>query len=198
MSAAPLAIQRFEAIEARLNDIETGSTAVGDMRLFPFRTNALPSGWYHMNGDKYSTSSAQGLALAALPANYKTDWKITVASNLINLPTVYAADGRSYFERAVDGSTRQVGSVEGDAIRNIKGDMNTLATTIKNFSYNLAEPQPPFEIIQTWTANARVTVTIDSGCQLSVLDFDASRNVPTAAENRPLNVGKTPAIYLGV
>jgi hypothetical protein len=197
MSAAPLAILRFEAIEARLGQLETGTTALGDMRLFPFRTNALPSGWYHMNGDKYSTSSAQGLALAALPANYKSDWGITVASNLINLPTVYAADGRSYFERAVDGSTRQVGSVEGDAIRNIKGNMN--CQTVAGRSGNdQGVPEAPYGIKRVWIDNWTYNGSGNAICQLVLLDFDASRNVPTAAENRPLNVGKTPAIYLGV
>ena len=29
-------------------------------------------------------------------------------------------------------------------------------------------------------------------------NFDASRVVPTAHENRPINIGMTPAIYLGV
>ncbi|MWP48508.1 MULTISPECIES: hypothetical protein [unclassified Gilliamella] len=29
-------------------------------------------------------------------------------------------------------------------------------------------------------------------------DFDASRVVPTANENRPINIGLTPTIYLGV
>lgn len=31
-----------------------------------------------------------------------------------------------------------------------------------------------------------------------VLRFNASSQVPTAGENRPLNIGMTPAIYLGV
>jgi hypothetical protein len=29
-------------------------------------------------------------------------------------------------------------------------------------------------------------------------DFDASRVVPTSNENRPLNIGMTPVMYLGV
>jgi hypothetical protein len=194
MSAAPLAIQRFESIEARLGQLEVGSTILGDMRLFPFRTGALPFGWYHMNGDKYSTSSAQGLALASLPANYKTDWGITVASNLINLPTVYAADGRSYFERAVDGSTRQVGSVEGDAIRNIAG------TAVGTQLYRSDQPwSDPLYTIEKLTAGWYSHYLPGTPPHyIAETRFDASLAVPTAAENRVLNVGKTPAIYLGV
>lgn len=29
-------------------------------------------------------------------------------------------------------------------------------------------------------------------------DFDSSRVVPTSIENRPLNIGMTPVIYLGI
>ena len=162
----------------------------------PNRRDELPFGWYFRNGDNYLLSSPQGQALNSLSTNYKNDHRITIkiinGLQYINVPTAFAPDGRGFFIRAVDGITRQVGHVEDDAIRDIYGHFDagvvdhhdvyargafrgSAAIYPENGS---APPQ------KNWAAWG--------------YDFRASNVVPTANENRVLNIGATPAIYLGV
>ncbi len=166
----------------------TGARAFvsGEIRLWPFRASELPSGWYFCNGDQYATSSAVGQELAALSAAFRSDWGISVAGGKINLPKLFHTDGRGCFLRAVDGTTRQVGTLEGDAIRDITGAIWYL------FGLN-ADGNGAFGRRGSW-----IPGSYGGTGPLWELDFKASRVVPTAPENRPLNMGMTPAIYLGV
>ena len=169
---------------------------IGEFRLMPFRANELPYGWYFRNGDNYLLSSAQGQVLNRLSNNYKHDHQITIKNingqYYINVPSAFAPDGRGFFERAVNGTTRQVGSAEDDAIREIWGHFDT---GVVDFHANYARgaflgasaiypENGAFQPKKEWHAWG--------------FDFYASRVVPTAHENRPLNIGLTPAIYLGV
>jgi hypothetical protein len=186
-------------------DLMPAVVVVGEMRFWPFRPGELPGKWYACNGDKYSTSSAQGIALAGLSANFKADWGIAVASSQINLPNVFDSGGGGYFVRAGDGSTRQVGTAaaQGDAIRNITGFdacEHLWAKASSTIPETEAGPTGAFYKSATYTANNGFMYWTNSGGQkdLVINKFDASRAVPTAAENRPLNVAMTMAIYLGV
>ncbi|OCG64427.1 hypothetical protein A9G48_02800 [Gilliamella sp. wkB18] len=168
---------------------------IGDQRLMPFRRNELPFGWYFRNGDNFLLSSPQGQALNKLSVNYKNDHKITIKTingqQYINLPTAFSG-GRGCFERAVDGEKRQVGSIETDAIRNITGYTSM-------YSYNTRDSGDSGAFRRV--AVARNAVGGANPVQNTVLDnfwFDASLQVPTANENRPINIGMTPVIYLGV
>lgn len=178
------------------NKIELIKTKLGDFRLMPFRANELPPGWYFRNGDNYLLNSPQGQVLNQLSDNYKRDHQITIkdinGQKYINVPSAFAQDGRGYFERAIDGTTRQVGSVEADAIREIWGHFDT---GVVDYHVNYAKgvfvgsnainPKGgAFQPAKNWDAWG--------------YDFYASRVVPTANENRPLNIGMTPAIFLGV
>ena len=166
---------------------------VGEIRLMPFRATELPAGWYFANGDRYSLNSPQGQALNSLSANYKTDWRITLAgtdpNQTINLPKMFHTDGRAFFLRPGSGNP---GEIVGDAIRNFSGECYSVAG---------------------FTACGGITSQEDGGCvpigpnwmstdELWGFDrrlrIDASYQVPTAGENRPLHVTMTPAIYLGV
>lgn len=167
------------------------SDIVGAFRLMPFRANELPFGWYVRNGDNYLLNSPQGQALNKLSDNYKRDHQITIkvidGQQFINVPSAFAPDSRGYFERPVDGTTRQVGSVESDAIRNIWGKYG-------NFIVSALDATGAFKI------NATASPAYDGnahGWHADIL-FDAARVVPTANENRPINMGLTPVIYLGV
>ena len=170
--------------------------AIGDQRLMPFRRDELPFGWYFRNGDNYLLSSPQGQVLNGLSINYKNDHRITIKTingqQYINVPTAFSADGRGFFERAVDGATRQVGSVEDDAIREIWGHFDTGVVT-NHYKY----AQGVFSGVDA--------VNPENGGAFASMqaktygyNFNASRVVPTANENRPLNIGMTPVIYLGV
>ena len=171
--------------------------AIGDQRLMPFRRDELPFGWYFRNGDNYLLSSPQGQVLNGLSTNYKLDYKITIKTineqQYINVPSAFSADGRGFFERAVNGTTRQVGSVEGDAIREIWGHFDT--GVVKNHymyatgAFAGVDAKNPYN--SSFQASPEQTGTYG-------YDFNASRVAPTANENRPLNIGMTPVIYLGV
>lgn len=177
------------------NKIELNKTKIGDFRLMPFRANELPFGWYFRNGDNYLLSSPQGKALNGLSNNYKHDHQITIKNingqQYINVPSAFAHDGRGYFERAIDGTTRQVGTIEGDAIRNIYGAFYPISETFG------AEGDATGVFQKAECFSNHTPASTDRG-QADGVVFDASRIVPTANENRPINIGLTPAIYLGV
>ena len=168
---------------------------IGEFRLMPFRAGELPFGWYFRNGDNYLLSSPQGQALNRLSNNYKHDHQITIKNingqQYINVPSAFASDGRGYFERAIDGTTRQVGDVEGDSMRQLSGcflGFNETGNNIDNMFY----------------ANERYIFDASGsqqnrGLNLAWNVFNNNRvNNPVSNENRPLNIGLTPAIYLGV
>ena len=164
---------------------------IGDQRLMPFRRNELPFGWYFRNGDNFLLSSPQGQALNRLSTNYKNDHRITIKTvngqQYINVPTAFASDGRGCFERPVDGAARQVGHIEGDTIRNINARFGNFLTSARDASgaFRVESTANP-----AYDGNAHGWHT--------TISFDASRVVPTANENRPINIGMTPVIYLGV
>lgn len=163
---------------------------IGEFRLMPFRANELPFGWYFRNGDNYLLSSPQGQVLNRLSDNYKRDHQITIKNingqQYINVPSAFASDGRGFFERPANGTTRQVGSAEDDAIRNITGLFLSFSSLDLKLFYQHS----------MWGAGAQIATGDCHG--MSVNGFDASRVVPTANENRPINMGMTPVIYLGV
>ena len=164
---------------------------IGEQKLMAFRSSELPFGWYLRNGDNYLLESPQGRALNSLSANYKEDFKIIIkvinSQQYINVPTAFHTDGRGFFERAVDGLARQVGSVEGDAIRNIYAHYS-------NFLVSDMQTSGAFKI----NAQAKPAYAGNSSGWHVSLSFDAGLIVPVAPENRPINIGMTPTIYLGV
>ena len=180
------------------------SDIVGAFRLMPFRANELPFGWYFRNGDNYLLDSPQGQVLNRLSDNYKRDHQITIkdinGQQYINVPSAFAPDGRGFFERPANGNTRQVGSVEGDAIRNIYGQQAVRGGV--DASINANGDFTPYTYVFRYSRGVgQQPIVVQDFSYLAesvVSTFDASFVVPTADENRPLNVGLTPVIYLGV
>ncbi|MCX8581165.1 prophage tail fiber N-terminal domain-containing protein [Gilliamella sp. B3482] len=174
---------------------------IGDQRLMPFRRDELPFGWYFRNGDNFLLDSPQGQVLNSLSANYKNDHRITIKTingkRYINVPTAFYSDGRGFFERAVNGTTRQVGSTEDDAIRNIKGAIpnGPGRAVIGHENITKGEHDGAMSVYHCDDDWLQVG---PRRMRWAFFDFDASRVVPTANENRPINIGLTPAIYLGV
>lgn len=172
---------------------------VGEHWLSAFRVNELPFGCYFRNGDNFLLDSPQGQVLNGFSNNYKLDHGITVkiinGEKYINVPTAFAPDGRGYFERAVNGITRQVGSIENDAIRNIYGEVV--------FHGNTADGSYPAATIGVFSGinqmNAFRYEELSFG-QVSFggFAFNAENFVPTGPENTVINTGRTPVIYLGV
>lgn len=175
---------------------------VGDIRFLPFRATALPARWYFCNGDRFDETSPQGLALAALPEAFRNDWGITVdeGGGGISVPKLFFSDGRGYFFRAVDGGERQVGvgDVEDDQMRPIKGSfgqaVGTISTNPAGF-YSYADGA--FKLFRYhnyygWNGGS------------GVASYSVELNSATLGQNfsgidtHGLNIGMTPAIYLGV
>ena len=176
---------------------------IGRWELMPFRRDELPFGWYFRNGDNYLLSSPQGQALNSLSTNYKNDHRITIkiinGLQYINVPTAFAPDGRGFFIRAVNGITRQVGHVEDDAIRNIRGGLVHVMQWRGSVPSGVFSLRPSNGGSGLNNRHASVVCNVnDSDYPERPIIFDASQSVPTANENRVLNVGATPAIYLGV
>ncbi len=168
----------------------------GEIRLLPFRSAELPSGWYFCNGDRFSLSSPQGTALSALSSAFKNDWGIAAAAGTIGLPNLFAG-ANGYFLRPVNNANRLPGTAQGDAIRNITGTAQAYTGTAVGLISRHATMGGL--IGGAFVRGADTTHTVNYTTVIgSQLGFDASAAVPTAEENRPINIGMTPAIYLGV
>lgn len=182
----------IEGEVAKRKDMQAKLHPVGKTDEFPFRADELPFGWYPRNGQEIALDTPQGQALNSLSDAYKEDWGIAVREDggemVINLPNAFNSDGRGYFIRA--GS--EPGVVQGDAIRNITGSA---------YSYNGSGVFTKVHFTGAFYTGNAVTYAYSAelnsnGCNQII--FDASRIVPTAEENRPINITMTPAIYLGV
>lgn len=160
---------------------------IGDIRLLSLTPATLPFGWYFCNGDRYPLESAQGKALYALPDDFKTNWGITVADSAISLPKLFHADGRGYFLRAVDGTARQAGSVETDAMQRITGTITAVHGNLGGTTGSTYQ-------------GAFTGAKVGSGSAVDsyAVYLDSSRETRIASETRALNRGMTPAIFLGV
>ena len=85
-------------------------------------------------------------------------------------------------------------SYQNDAMRNFTGTITAMAAGVPT---NSLKGSGAFAHSETGTGRP----TGDTGSYnawRSVVTLDPSTVVPTASENRPVNVGMTPAIYLGV
>jgi hypothetical protein len=176
---------------------------VGHITLLPFRPSKLAQfGWYFANGETTLLSSDQGKVLNGFDEDYKSDWGIVISGNLISYPNWFTATGKGYFPRAVDGSSRLPGSIQDDAMREIQSppgiNSNVNHSILGGWSLTTTLPvEAPF-----YSENVALYATISNGSNLRayLLKFKASLadGVLVADENRPKNVGMTPAIYLGV
>lgn len=147
-----------------------------------FARQSPPAGWLKANGATVSRKT-----YAALFAAIGTTFGAGDGHSTFNLP-----DLRGEFVRGLDegrnvDNGRQLGSSQGDAIRNIVGKLD---------GSNLGAGHQVLEgeMIATgaigaeyqqrrWSGDAG-----DWGNQAVSFDFDASRVVPTANENRPRNI----------
>lgn len=189
LTAAEVQKMIYDAIAA--SNCGQVSELVGNIQFLPFSSNALPSGWYPCNGTRYALSCIQGEKLDALPSEYKANWEIIIQNDTINVPNLFAVSGPGYFIRAADGVTRAIGKAhaQGDAIRNITGSLESFMFedfVLKGAAY------------VTGSHPTAYGTPSGTNTRMRYVGIDASRVVPTADENRPINIGMTPAIYLGV
>ena len=177
-----------EELEQMRGTVLSASQIRGKIELLPFPADTLPQGWYHANGDQYEDTTPQGRALSALPTALKQAFRIVLTDTKINLPNFYHTDGRGYFLRA----SKSLGTVQDDAIRNIVGNLYFVVSGTGQIS-----PTGAFGY-QLTNGLGLSGQGFRGGNKSSTYAFNAANVVPTANENRPLNIGLTPAIYLGV
>ncbi|WP_409361570.1 Bgr_08870 family protein [Bartonella heixiaziensis] len=150
-----------------LLDALNNSMPVGTVIYYPALT--VPKGWLKANGALISRSD-----YAQLFAVIGTTYGAGDGETTFRLP-----DLRGEFLRGVDDErnidpNRTIGSQQGDAIRNITGELNFDAKA------NVASGAFQYG----GGSNSSHTSSGSS----STIKFDASRSVPTANENRPRNI----------
>jgi len=146
-----------------------------------FAMQAAPAGWLKADGSAVSRTQYPAL-FAAIGTTYGAgDGRTT-----FNLP-----DLRGEFVRGWDGGRnidqgRAFGSAQGDAIRNITGSIDTGSNSGHQL-FDEATATGALAISQRrWKAWTHENA--DGRDNPAAFDFDASRVVPTAAENRPRNI----------
>ncbi|QXZ10965.1 tail fiber protein [Comamonas sp. Y33R10-2] len=136
----------------------------------------IPSGWLECNGAAISRAT-YGTLFASIGTNYGAGDGATT----FNLP-----DLRGEFLRGADrgrgvDAGRAIGSAQGDAIRNISGALaGEYAATFAAGGSGALAPAGSYGYTVAGPTSAQAR-----GFGVSL---DASRQVPTAAENRPRNV----------
>lgn len=139
----------------------TGGVPVGTIVAWPVATN--PSDW-----DNWLECNGQTIDPAVYPA-------------LRSLIGANVPDLRGLFLRGHGGNSAALGIQQGDAIRNITGKLNMDALSL---IYLWDQTSGVFKITTGGSAKSSTYYAHDRGC----IDFDASRVVPTAEENRPVNM----------
>ena len=144
-----------------------------------------PDGWLECNGALLQISQYPALH-AAIGTTYGGNGTTTFA-----LPDLTNNDAGLFIRAAT--ASRQTGTVQGDAMRQIKGsfgqmsdlDYSTWSKTLSGpFGYktNAGISYPMKKLtLNTYTATSEIT-------------FDTSAAVPTAEENRPVNIAVMPLI----
>ena len=94
------------------------------------------------------------------------------------------------------GAGREAGSWQGDAIRNVTGSAGIGGQT--GIAYPLAMDGNTGALCPQGEKGTHSLSTMTSVNTYGGLVFDASHAVPTAAENRPVNVALPVILYLGL
>lgn len=151
----------------------------GTIAMFGFSTP--PYGWLECNGALLSRT-----AYAALFEQIGTFWGAGDGATTFALP-----DARGYFPRAWDHGRgidpgRDFGTTQDDAIRNITGQINFKATT--GTASTVTHTDGAYRKDPETPGGSGGQLAVASSSYFQRTYFDASRVVPTAAENRPKNI----------
>lgn len=203
---------------------------VGYIGLLPFRFANLPYGWQFCNGNRFLSTTTIGQALLALPAEYRTDWRIVESGGYVNVPDLINGQN-GYFLRAVNGVNRLPGNIQQDGARQVSASATSTSTSTATGSTMTGGSgqftgatnggaenrfQPPtgiFSSVRTILYERSGDATSYNWCVIEMSLNNIRISAPTvttrtttnvsvsqanvAPENRPINIGMTPAIYLG-
>ena len=150
--------------------------------VYTFAGATVPTGWLKCNGALLSRTT-----YAALFAVIGTTYGAGDGSTTFALPDLRGEFVRGFDDgRAID-SGRALGSKQGDAIRNMSGEVRFQTVTGGDqliwlssgvFSHSADSMQGSHNQI----------ASVGGGSWEQILSFSADKDVPTAAENRPRNV----------
>lgn len=138
--------------------------------VLPFAANAIPTGWLKANGAAISRTT-----YAKLFANIGAVFGAGDGSTTFNLPDLRGVFVRGFDDGRGQDPGRTIGSYQTDAVRNIVGKFGPC---VEEAGATFAGPF--YDAGQGAGANAEF--------KNRIVGFDASRAVPTAADNRPKNV----------
>ena len=146
-----------------------------------FAGQTAPAGWLKANGAAVSRT-----AYAALFAAIGTTYGAGDGSTTFNLPDLRGEFMRGWDDgRGIDHG-RAFGSAQGDAIRNISGSIDAGSDQTRQL-FDDVKASGAFSVSKRswkrWTGDSNDGYSVPAA-----FDFDASRVVPTAAENRPRNI----------
>ncbi len=193
-----------------------GRAYPGKIELLADPYDELPTGYYACYGARYALSTPQGQALQSLSPRLRSILGITVTAAGINVPQM-----KGYFLRAVDGITRLPGSIEQDAARPVTASARssasgggTVSFTGKFSAYKAGNgtDQPAsgvFSETRLWAGGydggsgpiAIYNIGMNASASVSAPTVSTTITINQANqadENRPINMGMTPAIYLAV
>ena len=169
-----------------------------------WRSTTLPENFAWVNGDLVlfedwpefaAVYNAGGFSGMVLPYNADS---ATIAANLgkfrpnaANPTGLYLPScGEQFFRAWGQGAGREAGSAQGDAARNISANAPYLSTNQIG-----AQAEGAFSWHTLIGPLTLITYETEASGGLS---FESSRVVPTAEENRPVNVALPVCIYLGL
>ena len=175
-----------------------------------WRSTTLPAGHVWANGDLalfadwpelkkiYDAGGFAGMLLA-----YNAN-SATIAANLgkwrpnaANPTGLYVPNlSEQFFRGWTGGAGREAGSWQGDAIRNVTGSAGIGGQT--GIAYPLAMDGNTGALCPQGEKGTHSLSTMTSVNTYGGLVFDASHAVPTAAENRPVNIAVPVILYLGL
>lgn len=162
----------IQAIEDKTRVIEEYKVPIGT--IIAMSSDYIPTGYLLCNG---SAVNRQNYSL--LFAKIGTTYGEGDGTNTFNLP-----DLRGKFVRGLGGNSDLLGKTQGDAIRNIQGEINTSS---EEYNYNDGSytASGAFKKITRDRTHRPTLVAVGL---TQAWGFDASTVVPTANENRPLNM----------
>ena len=173
------------------------STFAGMIAPFAGPVDKIPTGWLLCDGREVSRSEYFNLYNAIGVA-----WGIGNGSTTFHIPDLRGVflrgvTGNSGYDQDVEwrhsrdnkgGNTgNNVGSFQWDAIRNITGsiDASSTADNCQAFGETYPTVEGAFKAIMGW--NRHLSDGNNGNTMLRGFNFDASRIVPTGADNRPVN-----------
>ncbi|EHK4024489.1 tail fiber protein [Escherichia coli] len=146
----------------------------------PWPSATPPTGWLKCNGAAFSAEEYPELA-KAYPTN--------------KLPDLRGEFIRGWDDGRSADAGRTILSAQGDAIRNIYGEFQTVNTenysiweSVGSFKGAVVPLNPSTNNSYFSLVRSMVTERSEGGVYPKVIGLDASRIVPTANENRPRNI----------